>query len=221
MKIPKVVIEGLLALGRGEGDCLPDSLRDKRVLGPPYHGWHVWAEIAEQIGVSSLPALIRGLVRYCRASGHRIGGSVSPVIFLYRIVVEQLPAAEPDLTGWVVRHRTNGYEPFGTHNDNDANTYAEHVARQLVRAERTRANEVREAERQKHARENRQQRDRKEATERLASAVRRGDLAAVRALLGKGADVERALPDGGSLVAMALANERFVVAEYLKSLGIV
>ena len=77
-----------------------------------------------------------------------------------------------------------------------------------------------EAERQQQALARRRLRDQRESTERLAPAVRRGDLAAVQALLAKGADVTRALPPGGSLVALAEEHGRAAVAEFLQSQGI-
>lgn len=57
-------------------------------------------------------------------------------------------------------------------------------------------------------------------TERLAGAVRRGDLSAVKALLAKGADVTKALPNGGSLVGLAKEYGRTTIAEYLRSVGV-
>jgi len=50
--------------------------------------------------------------------------------------------------------------------------------------------------------------------------VKRGDLEAVISMLSKGADITKALPNGGSLLSLAEANGRELVAEYLRSHGI-
>jgi hypothetical protein len=61
--------------------------------------------------------------------------------------------------------------------------------------------------------------DTKLATQRLAAA-RRGDVSGVEALLGRGADWRKALPDGRSLVELAEKNGRNVMVMFLQSRGI-
>jgi hypothetical protein len=218
MKLSSALLEELLDLGRGKSEVLPPPLRDEAVAWRTLVcGNGPWVEAARQVGVSNVPDLIRGLVRYSRISGRGIGGSVSPVVTLYRIVVEQLRIAEPELTRWIVSNRTNPYEPFGTLSHEHATTYAEYLVRRAARTFRASSDD---AERRQRAKDVRNERERKESTERLANAVRRGDVAAVQALLDKGADVGAALPDGGSLVTLALANGRVAVPEFLKSHGV-
>lgn len=54
-----------------------------------------------------------------------------------------------------------------------------------------------------------------QATSNLYNAVRRGDINAVRALLTKGADASVPSPDGTSLVAFALSQQREDIADEL------
>ena len=209
------VFEDLIQLGQSREERLPPSLVEKAVAFSDL----AWRRLAEGLPTEEIADLIRGLILYCRASGHQIGGSASPVILLYRILVDRAPSWEPKLTKWIVEHRTNPYEPFGTLNDGGATTHAEFVEWQQARAQRARANEAAELERQAGARKLRTERERIEATQRIAGAVGRGDLSAVRALVAKGADLKKALPEGESLVTHAEQNGRSSVAEYLRSLG--
>lgn len=162
-----------------------------------------WSEVPELIGIDRVPDLIRGMVRYAVANHDMLDGSASPVIVLYYRVVKDLPEAEPDLTAWVVDHRLNPYEPFGAW-CGCSRTYADWRARQ---------SEAREAEdaiiERKVVRQSRN----------LADAVRRGDVLAVRGLLCQRADPKRALPDGGSLVALALELGKTAVADELRRMG--
>ena len=56
-----------------------------------------------------------------------------------------------------------------------------------------------------------------QATGNLYNAVRRGDLKAVRALIGKGADVTVSTPDVTSLIVLATANGHTVIAQELEN----
>jgi hypothetical protein len=215
------VIDELVLLGRSGEERVPASLLDEDMAWDTLVcGNQPWLQVAQNCGPEDVADLIRGLILYCRASGRSIGGSVSPVIVLYRSLIERVPEWEPPLTRWIVDNRTNPYEPFGTLNDEGATTYGEYVERREARVQRARANEAAEVERQQEAIKIRVTRERDESTQRLAGAVRRGDLRAVQALLRKGADAARALPEGESLVTLAEENGRYAVAAFLKTRGI-
>jgi hypothetical protein len=102
----------------------------------------------------------------------------------------------------------------------DAPSYAEFKHRRRQDAAESREFRAREAERERQAAEVRRVRKQQQATERLGPAVRRGDLAAVQALLAKGADTTRALPNGASLVAWAEENGQAAIVDFLRSRGI-
>jgi hypothetical protein len=179
-----------------------------------------WQRAGARLSDDDLRDLIRGLLLYARASGRMIGGSASPVIVLYREVVARSPSWEPELTKWIVGHRTNPYEPFGTGDDFGATSWAEYSERLAESSARRGANVEAESERQGADSERRRVRDAAAATARLAAAVRRGDLGAVTSLLGKGGDPAAALPGGASLVEWAEQHGRSEVASYLRERGI-
>ena len=57
------------------------------------------------------------------------------------------------------------------------------------------------------------------ATRDLPATIRRGDLAAIKALLEKGADTNQVRENVGSLQALAEENERLSVVDFLQSIG--
>ncbi len=174
-----------------------------------------WQVVGQDLPKAELADLIKGLVLLSRAHGCSLGGSVSPVIALVRCYVNRFPQRHDVLTGWIVDHSLNQAEPWGR--------CALHAARsrdECVEIER-------QEESQRAARESRRDEDARlnriktaaDATTKLASAVRRGDLKAVQALLAHGAAAESALPGGGSLVALAREYHRDAVAEFLEARG--
>ena len=70
-----------------------------------------------------LQTLIKALVIYCPWGQ----GSVTPVFYLWKIFCERFPNDEPDLTRWIVLHRSSEYEPFGTQIHYGATTKDEYV----------------------------------------------------------------------------------------------
>lgn len=203
----------------GQGaPAIPPMLEDAERAWAWLHegGPRRWTDLASNLPEMQLELLIRGLVLYSR-TGRPLGGSVSPAIFLFREFARRFPEPEAQLARWVVANRVNDYEPFGTTLCNDAPSMAEHQTRRLERdARRHLELQTREQE----ARAEKQQRDAEKATARLGNAVRRGDSKAVDALLRKGGDPTKALADGGSLIDLALKNDRLEVAELLRSRGI-
>lgn len=170
-----------------------------------------WRELGQQLEREHLHKIIRGLVAYSQAGGF-LGGSVSPVIALYHALVRRFPADEPDVTRWVVNNRVNPWEPFGSMVCNSATTQAGR-ARSIGALASARAKGAAiEEERQQAATLIRGQR----ATQRLANAVRRGDVKAVEALLLKGAEPSRVKP----LIPLAVENGRTAMAKWLEERGI-
>jgi hypothetical protein len=215
------VITSLDTLGRSGEEAVPQPLANERVAWQEIGcGIEPWETVARTRTPEQIRDLIRGLVLYSRSSGRSLGGSVSPVIILYHAMVQSCPSWEPAFTRWIITNRTTQWEPFGTLNTGGAMTYLEFVAYKTkeseVKARRSAAGKEQQAQDQRL----KQQRDRTEATQRIAAAVMRGDLNAVKALLGKGAIPSEAVQDGHSLVELAVEHRRPEVASYLRSVGI-
>jgi len=210
------VVSELITLGARGEDGVPRTLRDRDAA------WRIlqrdidWDEAGRDLPEEQLRCLIRGLTHYSRARGSAaLGGSVSPAISLFAAYAKRFPELEPALTGWIVAHRVNPYEPFGSLICNDAPTIEAHFLERLKRRAIAREHEQFEHERQKRAAERRAD----IATSRLVAAVTRGDVKAVEALFATGADAEKALP-GESLVHLASVHGRTAVVELLQRRGI-
>ena len=210
-------LEGIIAWGLYGGLAIPPSLRDSseamRLFVSGYDSWR----LAKSLSEPRLRNFIRGLVLYHRATGEVPDGhgSASPVIHYYSEYIKRFPDSEPSLTAWIVDNRVNGYEPFGRWGIK-ARSQAELIAISQEDLKRQSKQSAKEA----LDHEARGLRETQKATERLADAVRRGDLKAVKALIEKGADPRAALPQGGSLQRLAVENKRLAVLEYLQEKGI-
>lgn len=181
-----------------------------------------WRRLGTKLLDDELRKVIMGLVLYSQASGWN-GGSVSPVVVLYHEFLRREPVDEPQFTSWIVANRRNGYEPFGMLNHGGARTQSELVAYKQQQSNERAAERAQVAE--KHTQDLMRQQNAAAAklvaaTDRLAPAVRRGDVKAVQALLGRGADWRRALPIGQSLLRLARAHGREAVAVFLEERGI-
>lgn len=210
------VVSELIALGRDGAVRLSERLRataETYRLLPA--NWGELKDFAAGLTEPQLRDLIRGLVLHSQAGGFS-GGSVSPVVPLYRVYRERFPMHEPPLTAWIVENRINEYEPFGTVRHNDATSYELFLEQQAEALVEKRLQEDREELRQQEARAERG----RVATGRLANAVRRGDLKAVKALIEQGADINQVLSAVGSLQALAKANGRQAVLDYLREMRI-
>lgn len=208
------VLADLVALGEQGTPGIPSSLQDSpRESLIHQWGFETWKQLAKSLSEPHLRNLIRGLVLYSRAKNRSLGGSVSPVIDLYADYVERFPEGEPALTGWVVDNRINPYEPFGTIAHREARSQTEFS---LLSEKRAKVAQQKQADDQ----EARRVRESTKATQRLANAVRRGDLKAIKVLLEKGADPKKALGHPRSLQQLAAENQRLAVLEFLRERGI-
>jgi hypothetical protein len=130
---PRTVIVQLIAIGDYGIDAVPASL----AADCDDTAWHLiskycehFLRAADALSQRDLENLIRGLVHYSRVCGtFSTGGSVSPVIPLYRCLAKRVGNLGPGLfdgdqsatenqqfdrlTLWILDHRVNPYEPFG------------------------------------------------------------------------------------------------------------
>jgi len=170
--------------------------------------------LAKLLDKAELRHLIRALVKFSVVAGpRRSGGSVSPVSPLYRKYTARYPDLEPELTSWVVEHRINRYDPFGTISFADASSLEQHNHWRRERQEQVAAEEQNRGA----ARHNREATT---ATERLPNAVRRGDIKAVQAMLANGAEPKVASLEIGGLQVLAHEHGRDAMVDFLESKGI-
>lgn len=172
-----------------------------------------WQRVAETLGESDLRQLVRGLI-LCSQITRWSGGSVSPVIPLYWEYVRRFPAEEPALTGWIADNRVNPSEPF--HSYGQARSLRDYYAMREAKGRMRQAAKAAEAERQSIA----SKRKAADATKKLARAVRRGDIGAVRALLARGADWRTVQEEAGSLISLAESCGHAEVSVLLREHGV-
>lgn len=159
-----------------------------------------WESAAAHMARNDVVYLCKALT-LLEALPHFRAGSVSPVIWLFRLLPESCKS--DDLINWILSHTDNDYLPFGRSN-HGAKSIEELQLRSKQVAERARARE--DAEQARHV----ASRTRKaaEASHDLFGALRRKDEKAVRALLARGADLH-ARNDAGQ-----------TAIEYAEALGI-
>ena len=210
------VVDVLIRIGGAESPVVPDILSDRDSAWTLImRGDQPWRETAAALDEPALQNLIRGLVLFSRASGWS-GGSVSPVVILYRCYEERFACTARALADWVIANRRNEYEPFGSAIPLAVRSRDESEEWKRAQTERRAANRADETRRQEQDAARRAER----ATRLLLNAVRRGDTKAVIALLDRGADPRRAAPAGETLLNVAEENGRSDLAGFLRSQGL-
>ena len=128
---------------------------------------------------------------------------------LQRIFARAHPERDAELVAWVRKNITNHWARL-SFRGREAESYAEYLARRRHWAEVLEAEEAgrQEAKRRRLA---------EHATSQLYKCVRRGDVAAVKSMLAKGADVDAVVEEHGPLEAVARANDREKMVEYLQT----
>ena len=131
---------------------------------------------------------------------------------LQRIFAMAYPDRDAELVAWVRKNTTNQWARLSSRG-REAESYAEYLARRRHHAEVLGAEEAgrQEAKARRLA---------EHATSQLYKCVLRGDVAAVKSMLAKGADVDAVAAEYGPLQSVAAANGREKVLYYLRSQGI-
>ena len=152
-----------------------------------------WYAVAVPLTVFEIEALIVTLTIADHDLPSFRSGSVSPVIWLYKILIQKTGQPCERLEDWVLAHTNNDYLPWGTSN-HGAKSLQEFKEITKRRSDRKNANlKVDEA---LHVEAT--IRKGKEASEKLFGAIKRKDYKAIVALRLKGADVNTVGPDGCS-----------------------
>lgn len=165
-----------------------------------------WLLAADALGEADLVALIRTLTLAERDVRDWNAGSVSPIIWLYRVLLGRCDLADADaLADWILTRSQNPYLPFGT-NNHGARSLQQLAAWHAAESERRAARAHLRVEEMAHQDEARRMRADK-ATQDIFNAVRRGDSKAVAALIARGADLS------------ALGKDNLTAEEYARHLG--
>ncbi len=215
--ISKDEVFGFFELGELENLQHGINQEERNSLGklPLKYHFSEWEEFGQILTETELNNLIRGIIYFTKAGGHS-GGSVSPIIPLFRVFAERYPTLEPDICHWITENRENDYEPFGTCDHGGALTLDEFRAHRLQKQmDRNKRNKT-ELDNQKLLKQKKLDRERVAATKNLWNAVRRGDSKAVEALLQKGADWRSVVEEKGSLMELAKLKVNLSLIELLE-----
>lgn len=202
-------IQELILIGSSPTPRVPPQFEGR-------HGWHrlmcgdaAWESIGRKLDRPELEALIRGLVVLER--GPLVGaGSVSPVIPLFRALHQRFATDAPALTEWIIEQRVNEYIPFGSPRYAGARTFEDC---RLIDSLESRVAEANQARAQQAAAAKRAER----ATQRLPHAVRRGDVAAVKAMLANGGRWTPESAGGMSMIELATKEGRTALVTFLSA----
>jgi hypothetical protein len=153
-RIPNLVLDLLLDLGRDESENSPFDAGDCLITLAPYdhinrlHG-DTWDAVTEGVSIEDLVALVRGLaiaekqLRWC-------GGSVSAVIWTFRRLEWRDKARADQLADWILQYSENPYEPYGS-DRGSARSVAEVNRQREARLARNEAHTAREKRQKEQA----------------------------------------------------------------------
>ena len=102
------------------------------------HGPAAWNVCAATLSTDDLIALIKALT-VCERVFRWRGGSVSSVIWIYRILERREPEMAHEVADWILARTSNRYLPFGFHNY-DAHSLASYYAAREASHARAAAN---------------------------------------------------------------------------------
>lgn len=170
-----------------------------------------WDTLARLLDADALTEACRTLTLVDNMNRYHFGNQPAAVL-LHRALAARYPELEPEVSRWIVAHRRSEKLPFGTVNHLGAATLAE------LATARASAAAVDQARQEQTAAEVRVHHAAC-ANERLPNAVRRGDLAAVKALAAMGANLQMRLPDGRTLHDIARGSQRTKVLDYLQEIA--
>lgn len=159
-----------------------------------------WTASASTLSRVELEALVRALTIAEVILDGWTAGSVSPVIWTFRVFQSKFADQADVLADWVLSRTANEYLPYGTYNFG-ARSLSQLSLFREASIERREAVRNKELQRQRDA----QSRRAEKATRDLYGAIRRRDLEATTALLLKGANPRS--PNEAGLTAFDLCCE--------------
>ena len=184
---------------------------------PPFHqtpseytsSWRrTFYNVAEQLSEALPPDQLMSAIQLYLLNEERWRTeSTTESCGLQRVFASAHPDRDAELVAWVRKNITNHWARLNFRG-REVESYAEYSARKRRRAEEV---EAEEAGRQ----EAKARRLAEHATSQLYKCVLRGDVAAVKSMLAKGADVDAVESEHGPLEAIARANGRDKLVEHL------
>lgn len=193
--IPQEFLDYLIAVGEGSrfDDCLQIPQRFPELSSGQVMRLHfsAWYEIAEPIESEKLAALIKAMTVTEMRVPHFGAGSVSPVIWLFRVLSNRQFVGLEILADWILAHSDNPYLPFGSYNFR-AKSVAEYKNTKVRKAQERTERRIDESARQAQAARIKSDK----ATHNIFGALGRKDMQAVSALLMQGAKLDEPGPSG-------------------------
>lgn len=172
-------------------------------------GWRrTFCELVEQLSEALPPdQLMSAIQLYLLNEEQWRTESTTESCGLQRVFAMAHPDRDTELVTWVRKNITNYWARL-SFRGREAESYAEYLARRRNWAEHLKGQEAgrQEAKARRLA---------EHATSQLYKCVLRGDVAAVKSMLAKGADVDVVVAEHGPLEAIAKANGREEMAEFL------
>lgn len=213
----------LIELGKADpvtGDCNNESAR--QLIGDGSFMRRepkAWEDLARPLSEQQIEWLIKGVTLAERDFDYCFAGSVSPAIWLTRVLAARRNDDIGELVDWVRAHTRNDYLPFGIRRDFGARSLAELAAGQAAHVKQRKIDKAAEDERRQIDRANKAlfsaRRAKDRASWNLIRAIERHDLDAIARWLREGADANFANDEG--VTAREMARERGL--EYLFGAG--
>lgn len=179
-------------------------------------GWGcTFYTLVEQLSEALPPDQLMSAIQLYLLNEEQWGtGSTTQSCGLQRVFATAHPDRDAELVAWVRKNITNHWARL-SFRGRETESYAEYSARKRRWAEEVKAQELKAQEAGGQGAKARRLAE--HATSQLYKCVLRGDVAAVESMLAKGADVDAVETEHGPLEAIARANGRGKMVEYLET----
>jgi len=78
--------------------------------------WEIWDTLTEDLSMIEHEFLGKGFV-YWSLKNPLDGGSVTPLIGIYKAYEKKYPQTANDFASWIIKHSNNQWAPYGTSRD--------------------------------------------------------------------------------------------------------
>ena len=116
-EIPNIVLKNLIELGKSLDMADAEKNQFFELLKPHAEcccaHWNAWNYATEKLAGDELFNLVRGLVIAEKSLTGWNGGSVSPIIWVFRTYEKKGSGSPDELADWVMQNSDNNYVPYG------------------------------------------------------------------------------------------------------------